>query len=164
MKSSEKTTAACQKKLSVVQASNKLEYEKDFFKWTKTQAKILKKLEFEKLDIEHLIEEIESLGKSEKRALKSYLEVLLTHMLKYLYQPDFRSRSWELSIKHSRNKFKEVLSDNPSLKSQLESIILSAYKDARLKAALETQLPENTFPEECPWGKKQISDEKFFGV
>lgn len=139
------------------------EYDKDFFKWSKTQAKFLKNKEFDKLDYENLIEELEALGRSEKRALKSYLKILLMHMLKFLYQPDLRSRSWELSIVNSRNEFKEVLDDNPSLQPKLQEIADLAYKSARLDAARETGISLKTFPEKCPWTKEQIFDDNFFG-
>lgn len=127
------------------------EYDKDFFKWTKNQASLLKKQEFSKMDIENLIEEIESLGRSEKRTLQSYLEVLLMHMLKTTYQPEYHTKSWDLSIRNSRVKARQVLDENPSLKPKLGEIIKKAYELARLGAAQETGLDETLFPKECPW-------------
>lgn len=131
-------------------------YEADFFKWTKDQAKLLKKQEFSKLDIANLIEEIESLGRSEKRALQSYIKVLLMHMLKKDYQKREKTRSWDLSIKASSHDVKQVLADNPTLKSKLKDIVKEAYFSARLQAAAETRMPEKTFPEECPWTLKDL--------
>lgn len=134
-------------------------YESDFFKWTKNQANFLKKQEFSKLDIENLIEEIESLGRTEKRTLESYLEILLMHMLKVKYQPKKHTKSWDLSIKNCRQKFKKVLKQNPSLKPKLPNILKDSYESARLDAALETQLDEKTFPLSCPWSIEEILSE-----
>ncbi len=132
------------------------EYDSDFYKWVNTQAQLLKKGEFSKLDTENLIEEIESLGKSEKRTLKSYLEVLLMHKLKCEYQPGMHTISWDLSIKESLHKAQTTLSENPSLKSQLKEIIEDAYFSARLKAAAQTGLDEKNFPKKCKWSVKEI--------
>lgn len=135
-------------------------YDQDFYLWTHTQASLLKNKEFEKLDIRHLIEEIESLGNSEKRALESYLIVLLMHLLKIEYQPTKHSRSWELSIKNSRFRVIKTLKQSPSLKSKLPEIFKDAYFTARLEAAQETGLDEDTFPEECPWPVEKVIFEK----
>jgi Domain of unknown function DUF29 len=132
------------------------DHEKDFFSWTHKQSEILKQREFSKLDVENLIEEIESLGRSEKRTLQSYLEVLLMHMLKAKFQPEKYSRSWELSIKNSRIKARQVLDDSPSLKPKLSEIIKKSYESARLDAAQETELEEKTFPKRCPWTINEI--------
>ena len=152
-----KTTKALPKKMTLsAPRKNGITYEKDFYKWTRDQSRLLKKEEFSKLDIEHLIEEIESLGRSEKRTLRSQLEILLMHMLKSKYQPKKHTKSWDLSIKNSRFKAESVLKDNPSLKPQLNEILKEAYFAARLDAALETGLKEETFPEECPWKLEDV--------
>lgn len=155
------------KKKSIVFPSKKLSmtfpkkqenssYDKDFYKWTKTQSEFLKKGELKKLDIGNLIEEIESLGRSEKRTLKSHLEILLMHMLKVKFQPENHTKSWNLSIKNSKFKAKTVLKENPSLKPKLSEILKEAYFAARLDAALETGLDEKKFPKECPWKIEEI--------
>lgn len=149
-----KTIKSNAKKLTVSAAKDL--YDKDFYKWTKSQANLLQKGEFTKLDIENLIEEVESLGRSEKRTLSSQLEILLMHMLKAEYQPEKHGTSWDLSIKYSRNKSKKTLDENPSLKPKLKEILKDAYSSARIDAALETGLEEDTFPEECPWSLKHI--------
>lgn len=144
------TIRATPNKLSI--SVPKSDYDSDFYKWVNTQANLLKKGEFSKLDTENLIEEIESLGKSEKRTLKSYLEVLLMHKLKCEYQ----STSWDLSIKESQHKAQTTLLENPSLKSQLKEILDDAYFTARLKAAAQTGLDEKVFPKKCKWTVKEI--------
>lgn len=132
-------------------------YEKDFFKWVKNQTKFLKRGEFSKLDIDNLVEEIESLGRSEKRALQSYLEILLMHKLKVKFQKlKIDSVSWNLSIDESSSKSQKTLSENPSLKPKIKEIVEDAYFYARIKAAKETKLDIGTFPETCPWGIKDI--------
>lgn len=134
----------------------KVAYEKDFSKWANNQANLLKRGEFQKLDIDNLIEEIEDLSKREKQRLTSYLEVLLMHMLKVKFQPQMHTASWDLSIKETSHKAHKTLSENPSLKPKLKDILLDAYFTARIKAARETELEEKTFPEKCPWPIREI--------
>lgn len=157
MNSKKKSVKIHSKKLTIsVQEKKSPTYEKDFYKWTQQQAELLKDEKWKKLDIENLIEEIESLGRSEKRTLKSYLEILLMHMLKAEYQPEKHTRSWDLSIKNSKFKANKILKENPSLKPTLNEILKDAYFSARLDAALETGLDEKKFPKECPWKNKEI--------
>lgn len=132
-------------------------YDTDFSKWATCQAVFLKRKEFEKLDIENLIEEIESLGRSEKRTLASYLENLLIHLLKVKFQKlEIDSVSWQLSIREASHKARKTLSENPSLKPKLKEIVEDSYFSARLRASKETKLPEDIFPEVCPWSLKEI--------
>jgi hypothetical protein len=156
MKAKIKTVKTNAKRKSISTKANYSAYEKDFFSWTTKQVNFLKQKEFTKLDIENLIEEIESLGRSEKRTLQSHLENLLMHMLKTKYQQEKKSVSCSLSIKNSRLKAKQVLHENPSLKPKLEEIIKRAYESARLEAALETGLPEKRFPKKCEWTLAEI--------
>lgn len=139
------------------------EYDTDYFNWCNKQAELIKNKEFEKLDFENLVEEIESLGRSEKRAVTSYLKNLLLHLLKYRFQPMMRSRSWISSIVFSRKDFKEILNENPSLKSKLNEMIESAYSSARLKAEHETGLDSSTFPKVCCFSIDEIFDDEFYG-
>ncbi|MBT9097717.1 DUF29 domain-containing protein [Methylovulum psychrotolerans] len=97
-------------------------YGNDFYSWTQQQAALLKSRQFSELDLANLIEEIESLGRSEKRELENRLTALLLHLLKWQCQPARRSRSWELSIDEQRVKFLRVLKDNPGLKSRLDRV------------------------------------------
>jgi hypothetical protein len=151
MKTTKKSVKRRSQKLSV-SAPNRLEkgYDDDFFLWTKSQAKLLKSGELNKLDIENLIEEIESLGKSDKRALLSHLIVLLQHLLKKEYQPLKATKSWDRSISNAQVEIELLLKDSPSLKKQIPSLLEEAYPYARKKAAEETKLELKTFPPECP--------------
>lgn len=134
-------------------------YEEDLYLWAFEQAKFLKEHKYEKLDMENLIEEIESLGKSQRSALRSFLRVLLMHLLKIEYQPEKHSSSWDVSVFNSRTDAKYVLKENPSLKHKLKQIFNEAYKLARYGASLETHLELEIFPEECPWTIKEVLGE-----
>lgn len=137
-------------------ASKKAAYDKDFYQWTKTQASLLKNDEFKKLDIGNLIEEIESLGRSEKRALESYLANLFLHLLKMEHQPSKHSRSWDNSVKNASYHARKILKENPSLKRHLGEIVVDAYFTARLEASSETGLDEAAFAKKCPWKIEEI--------
>ena len=137
-------------------------YETDFYTWTQEQSALLKAGQFSELDLDNLVEEIESMGRSEKRALESRLTVLLQYLLKWQYQPVRRGRSWQLTIKIQRIEFLKVLRDNPGLKTGLEQLLTDAYVSAVIKASQETGLDENVFPEHCPWGVADIIRQDFY--
>jgi Domain of unknown function DUF29 len=137
-------------------------YETDFYTWTQEQSALLKAGQFSELDLDNLVEEIESMGRSEKRALESRLTVLLQHLLKWQYQPVRRGRSWQLTIKIQRIEFLKVLRDNPGLKTELEQLLTDAYVSAVIKASQETGLDENDFPEHCPWAMADIIKQDFY--
>ena len=138
-------------------------YEKDFFAWTQEQAKFIKEKAFDKLDLTHLFEEVESMGKHEKRELSSRLSVLLMHLLKWQFQPTRRVTSWELTIKEQRSELVHHLKENPSLKNPtyFAETFEHAYEIAVLKAAKETKLSLNAFPNVCKWDISQILDSDF---
>lgn len=137
-------------------------YDRDFYAWATEQAALLRAGRIDAADIAHLAEEIESMGKTEKRELVSRLAVLLTHLLKWRYQPDRRSRSWELTIRIQRLEVRDHLADNPSLKALLSEALGAAYERAILAAAAETGLPESSFPALCPWTFDQLDDAAFW--
>ena len=139
-----------------------LAYHQDFYGWTQEQARLLKEGRINEIDLENLLEEIESMGKSEKRELESRLEILLMHLLKWLYQPNFQGKSWELTIREQRAKTIRHLKENPSLKAKLVESFGFAYEDARMWAARETGLSLDIFPESCPWSFEQVIDPGFF--
>ena len=139
-----------------------INYEQDFYSWTQEQAALLRAGRLNDLDIENLIEEIETMGRSEKRALQSRLSVLLCHMLKWHYQPARRGNSWNCTILEQRLKFQQVLNENPGLKHEFSNILSTAYKIAVVKARNETGLRSDIFPVECPWTFDQLSDEAYY--
>lgn len=135
---------------------NDSNYENDFFAWTQDQAKYLKNGELEKLDIINLQDEIEDMGKSEKRALESQINNILMHMLKAQYQKERDCISWQSSIKEAKVMANKILKQNPSLKYKLKEIFIHSYEIARIKASGQTGLEENIFPESCPWTIEEV--------
>ncbi len=121
---------------------------------------LVAKREFKKLDRDHLIEEIESLGKSQLDILENHLCTLLLHLLKGKYQPSMHTRSWDLSIRNARYHVEKLLRKNPSFKTKLSEISTDAYFTGRLKAIDQTGLDESVFPEECPWKIEELLSEK----
>ena len=137
-------------------------YERDFHAWATEQAALLRAGALSSADIEHIAEEIESMGRTEKRELISRLAVLLTHLLKWEFQPSLRGNSWRATIKVQRRELARHLADNPSLKAKLPDVITDAYGDAILNAARETGLDESTFPTRCPWSFEQFAADDFW--
>jgi hypothetical protein len=134
-------------------------YDADFYAWANTQAALLRSGRIDQADIEHIAEEIESMGKGELRELENRLARLFTHLLKWQFQPNRRSRSWTLTIKEQRRRLRRHLAQNPSLTAKLEQAVVDAYGDAILEAARETGLAEETFPPTCPLTIEQILNE-----
>lgn len=137
-------------------------YDQDFYAWANEQAGLLRAGKLSEADLEHIAEEIESMGKSEKRELVSRLTILLLHLLKWQYQPLRRGPSWRLSVATTRDALTDHLADNPSLRATLDASLNTAYRRARRDAALETGFPENTFPAECPWAFDQMMAENYW--
>lgn len=137
-------------------------YEQDFYAWANEQAALLRSGQLSAADIEHIAEEIESMGKTEKRELESRLTVLLLHLLKWQFQSGLRGNSWRLTIREQRRRTTRHLQENPSLKARLDEVIEAAYGDALIEAERETGLPETTFPAVCPWSFEKIVDAWFW--
>ncbi len=137
-------------------------YDRDFHAWANEQAALLRAGKFDRADIENIAEEIESMGRSEKRELVNRLAILLTHLLKWRFQPGFRGNSWRLTIEEQRDRLREHLRDNPSLTTHLDPSITDAYRRARLGGERETGLPRAIFPETCPFTVDDILDEDFW--
>lgn len=136
-------------------------YDQDFYKWTQESARLLRERRFEDLDIENLVEEVESMGRSEKREFVSRLAVLIAHLLKWEYQPERRSRSWASTISTQRSEAEDVLEDNPSFKSIMDEMILKAYRKAIFRAVSDTGLSGKLFPPSCPYSFEQVMDMEF---
>lgn len=137
-------------------------YEQDFYLWIETTAQQLKEGKFDEVDLTNLIEEIESMGRSEKRELKSRLIVLLMHLLKWQYQPEKRSESWRSTISEQRICIEGLLEDSPSLKPLISEVFDDCYQKARLKAADETGIKLNFFPKESPFTLEETLQVSFF--
>ena len=137
-----------------------MNYDNDYYGWIQEQAHLLKTGLYSKLDMENLVDEILSLGRSEKRRLKAHLTDLILHMLKKKYQPEFEVRSWNMSIKLGREQVEELLAENLSLKPHVESIISSAYERARDFAIIQSEVDEVIFPKVCIWSFDELMSEK----
>ena len=137
-------------------------YDKDVIAWANEQARLLRAGRFDALDIEHIADEIEDVGKSEKRELASRMAVLLAHMLKWQYQPGGRGNSWRRTIKEQRNRVGLCIDQTPSLKADLRNSVWwsDVWSDAVAKASQETGLGD--FPESCPWTFDQIMNPEFW--
>jgi len=137
-------------------------YDSDFYAWANEQAALLRAGQLSAADIANIAEEIESMGRSEKRELVIRLTVLLMHLLKWRFQPLLQGPSWRATIRIQRSDVADHLADNPSLKAQLPEAIARAYGKAVMEAAAETGLPEATFPTACPWSFDDIVSEAFW--
>jgi hypothetical protein len=124
------------------------QYEKDFYGWCDKQASIIRNGDICLMDFENLAEEIESMGNEKRRELQNRLTVLLTHILKWKYQPSHRGNSWRYTMDEQIERIDDLLLDNPSLKAKYGEIITKAYKYSRMHARNETGLALETFPEQ----------------
>lgn len=136
-------------------------YDTDFNLWVEDQLTALKSRSLVDLDLPNLIEEIESLARKDKKALRSHLEVLLMHLLKWQFQPEKRSRSWDTSITRARIEIEDIYMDSPSLKNYLPTVESRVYERAKLLAAKETGLEKKVFPVDCPYRLEQALDADF---
>jgi uncharacterized protein DUF29 len=137
------------------------DYETDFYTWTQAQAEALRAKNVAALDLANLAEEIESLGNEQAHAVESHLVIVLTHLLKWGYQPQRRSRGWRTSVRVGRQQIARRLRRNPGLRPDLPALLTDAYVDARTRAMDDTSLPLATFPETCPWTVDQVLNEEF---
>jgi hypothetical protein len=136
-------------------------YEKDFYEWTVHNASLLRSGRTGEADLAHIAEEIEDMGKRERRELERRLSILLAHLLKWKVQPDRRSRSWELTVRVHRKDLAKLLSKNPSLQQYLSGSLAEAYESATIDAMIETGHPESDFPDTCPFALDQVLDPDF---
>ena len=136
-------------------------YEQDFYLWIENTVNQLKTGQLLEVDLGNLIEEIGSMGRSEKQALESDLIIVLLHLLKYKYQPDKRSNSWLSSIYEHRRRLRKALKSSPSLKPYYTEVFEECYQDARQEAALETGLTLEVFPVVCPFTPEATLDSEF---
>jgi len=136
-------------------------YQKDYYGWLQENVRLIRERKFSEIDTENLIEELESMGKSEKRELSSRLTLLLMHLLKWQYQTVKRSTSWRNTIAVQRIDVRELLEDSPSLRNEVSDRIETAYEKAKLAAEVETGIEKQNFPAACPFSFEQILDENF---
>ena len=145
----------------IIPLNNSSLYNQDFYLWLEATANQLKEGRFNEIDLDNLIEEIESMGRSEKHALESNLVVILMHLIKYKYQPQKRSNRWLSTIIEYRRRLRRSLKDSPSLNHYLNEVFDECYQDARKQAALETNLSLDSFPLECVFTLEETLDSDF---
>ena len=133
-------------------------YDTDLHAWALDQAQALRAGHVEALDLEHLAEELESMGASERAELTSRMTELLLHLLKWRCQPERRGASWEVSIIKQRNAIADLLDASPSLRPRLPDVLAKTWPRARRLAVAETRLPAETFPDTCPFALADVLD------
>ncbi|KJR43903.1 protein of unknown function DUF29 [Candidatus Magnetoovum chiemensis] len=136
-------------------------YETDFYAWSLKTAELIRQGRLNELDLENIAEEIEDLGRNNKRELANRLAVLIMHLLKWQFQSNKRSDSWVSTIVTQRREIRNLLEDSPSLKYNIEDTIEKAFKDARVDFEDETGIPKKTLPETCPYTWEQLSKHGF---
>lgn len=143
-------------------AARLTDYETDFVAWTSEQAALLRTGQLSDLDLEHIAEEIEDLGRHYKRELGSRLKQLIAHLLKWRYQKERRSTSWRRTINHQRYEIAEVLKDAPSLRRRFGNAdwMETQWRHALKEAQDEAHIAH--LPHRLPWPIEKILDENFF--
>lgn len=146
-------------------APDDIVYEDDFHAWCTQQAARLRKRARpganDRLDYENLAEEIETLGRSDRRAIKSQIRLLLAHLLKWHHQPERRGASWEDTIFNARIAIAELLKESPSLGAFAREAIGETYPLSVRDAVSETGLSKRTLPDACPFTHDEVFDQEF---
>ena len=137
-------------------------YERDFYAWANEQAALLRAGDSSRADLENIAEELERLGRTEKREFVSRLTALLALLLKARYQPGKRGPGWREAIGSARGQLLEHLADNPSLKYKLPESIASAFRYARRSAVEEAASEDHAIPIACPWAFERMIEEDFW--
>lgn len=140
-------------------------YEADYYAWVHDQVRALRAGRTVDLDGENLAEELEDLGKSIRRELQSRLELVLSHLLKWAYQAERRSPSWENTLIEQRERLADLLARNPSLKRHVDEVATDAYRYARGAAGNDMGLAprewRRLFPAKSPWSMNEILNASF---
>jgi hypothetical protein len=145
----------------VAMSRNVADYELDFVAWAEEQARLLRAREYKALDIENIAEEIESLGRSDKREIVNRMIVLIAHLLKCQHQPELRSKSWLASIREQRRKIEMLVEESPSLRPLLPGMLAKAFASARKEAASEMDVREDSLASVCPFSLEDVLREDF---
>lgn len=132
--------------------------DEDFALWCAQQGESLRAGRLDRLDLDNLAEEIESLGRSERYEIESRMKVLLVHLLKWRFQPDQRKGGWKSSIREQRGRIARRIGQSPSLRDYPAEVLAEEYSYAVPQAADETGLPEDVFPSDCPFTIEQVLD------
>lgn len=136
-------------------------YDRDFYRWTVQNAELLRAGRASEADLEHIAEEIEDMGKRERRELTFRLSVLICQLLKWQKQPERRSKSWSATIALQRKDLAKLLDEMPSLQRYLAENLSQAHERAVILASQETFLPMEDFPSTCPYPLDALLDAEF---
>jgi hypothetical protein len=136
-------------------------YERDFCLWLELNIQQMKAGTLEAIDVIHVIEELETMGRSERQSLQSNLQVVLMHLLKYKYQSEKRTKSWRFTLLEHRDRIEVLLEDSPSLRTYLSENFVRSYAKARKKAAVETDLDIEIFPLNSPFTIEETLDSDY---
>lgn len=140
----------------------RVDYDQDYHAWLLENARLLREGRLSEIDVEHIAEELQDMGNSERRAVESHLKNLMLHLLKWRYQPGLRGPSWGQSIDNARFEIERRLSESPSLRPRAPELAAYAYPNARRNAMRETGLRLETFPHDCPFTIEQLLDEDYW--
>ena len=130
-------------------------YEDDETAWLETMAELIAEGRSEDLDLVHLREYLSDMAIRDRREVDNRLTVLLAHLLKWMYQAEKRSGSWRKTIRLQQQKLRRHASKGV-LRRHAETALVEAYADAIQLACDETELPPETFPDECPYTVEQL--------
>ncbi len=141
--------------------SNEL-YDSDFFAWTQEQARLLRERRWNDLDLENLVDEVESVGGSERREIRNRLTVLIAHLLKWKYQPGSRGPAWSGTIREQRSQLADILEASPSLRAYFSKQVAERHLSGRLDAAKDTGIAFGLFPDRLEFSEEQVLDPDFY--
>jgi len=133
----------------------------DFLHWLEHQITLIRERQFAQLDLNNLLDELEFIVNSQRNALGTRVEVLITHLLKCEYQPELRSKSWLTTIYNQRQGIERLIERSPSLRRHFTLFAAAEYNRAVRSAVFETALPRSVFPDELPYSEHQLLDFDF---
>src|SRR5436305_12108385 len=133
-------------------------YDKDFAEWTRHNAELLRSGRASEADLEHIAEEIEDMGKRERRSLHTRCVRLIEHLLKWQYQPERRGSSWTRTIVLQRRGIRRLLDENPSFQPRVAEVAGEAYRDAVDGVSIVTKIAKSRFPQSSPFTIEQLLD------
>jgi hypothetical protein len=136
-------------------------YDHDYLEWVKSTLVQLRSQDYISVDWQNLIEEIEDMGKRERRSMETNLVIVLLNLLKWEFQPQCRSGSWKSSIIEHRRRIRKALEDSPSLKVYLGTMLTECYQSAVKQVKAEIQLPTETFSTRCPYNMVEVLNDDF---
>jgi hypothetical protein len=140
-------------------------YDRDYYGWIQDNVQAIREGRFKDVDWRNVAEELEDMGKSERRAVRSQLARLVAHLLKWSFEAEGRrlsEHSWRATIEDARDSVRELVEESPSFKPKLNEFLSAVYRHALAQAVAETNLPRKTFPTVCPWSLEQVLDDDFW--